>query len=142
MAEWRDELSHMAIYNAEYLRELSKLSWDQALQGEWHGSLLDDMPKALFLLLSNTFFFQQLVPAWIETRIQLPWNAHPQNHNSRLPVLEKAAHLRCSISLPRCVLYQHFFGWPGPLIPDIWRLRLSCACCVRLSPLPRFGWLN
>jgi hypothetical protein len=54
MAEWRDELSHMAIYNAEYLRELSKLSWDQALQGEWHGSLLDDICRRRYFCFFQT----------------------------------------------------------------------------------------
>ena len=44
MAEWRDELAYMAMYNAEYLRELAQVSWDHSVQGEWHGSLLGDDP--------------------------------------------------------------------------------------------------
>lgn len=43
MEEWHDELAYMAIYNAEYLRGLANVSWDEAVKGEWHGSLLDDL---------------------------------------------------------------------------------------------------
>jgi hypothetical protein len=96
---------------------------------------------AQFCFFRPHFSFDSLF-CGIKTKIQLFWNVHPQNHNSRLPALEKAAHLLGSISLLRCELFRHFSGWRGPLITDIWRLRLSCVSCAQWFQLPRYGWPN